>query len=86
MSGVVQAYGYSVEEGVAVFAVTDYQVVFFMSRLPDVTDKRIRVSEPVWWDQANPSAKACWLRFMELAAQRHPGSTWFAACSADNGA
>ena len=71
------------EEEVAVFAVTDYKVAFFMSRSPDVTDKRIRISEPVWWDQANPSAKAYWLRFMQLAAQRHSGTTELAACMAD---
>ncbi|CAL5229058.1 g12307 [Coccomyxa viridis] len=67
----LQAYCYSVEEEVAVFAVTDYRVAFFMSRSPDVMDKRIRISDPVWWDQAKPSAKAYWLRFMRLAAERH---------------
>ena len=79
----MHAYGYSVEEEVAVFVVTDYKVTFFMSRSPDVTDKRIRISEPVWWDQANPSARAYWLSFMQLAAQRHPGSNWLAACLVD---
>ena len=64
------------EEEVAVFAVTDYRVAFFMSRSPDVMDKRIRISDPVWWDQAKPSAKAYWLRFMRLAAERHSGSIW----------
>ena len=73
------------EEEVAVFAVADYEVAFFMSRSRDVTDKVIRVSEPVWWNQANPSAKAYWLGFAALAAQRHSGNTWPAACLADNG-
>lgn len=81
----MQAYSYSVEEEVALFVVTDYKVAFFMSRSPDVTDKQIRVSEPVWWDQANPSAKAYWLRFMQLAAQRHSGSPLLAACMAHYG-
>ena len=75
----MQAFGYMVEEEVAVAAVTNYEVTLFMQRPADVTDKAIYISEPVWYDQARPSARASWLFFMQEAQRRYPGtiSSWY---------
>ena len=48
---------------------TSYDVTIFMRRQPDVRDKRILVSEPVWWNQRRPCPRICWLHMLELAAE-----------------
>ena len=60
----------------AVAAVTNYEVTLFIQRPADVTDKAIYISEPVWFDQSQPSARACWLYFMHEAQRRYPGTSW----------
>ncbi len=57
--GMVQAFGCAVEEEVAVAAVTNYMVTLFIKRPMDVRDKKLYVSDPVWFDQTQPPAKAC---------------------------
>ncbi|CAL5219891.1 g1815 [Coccomyxa viridis] len=70
LPGLQQAHGYACHEGVALFAVYSYEVVIFGAR-SSVDDKRIKLSDPVWLDRQNPSAKSLWLRFMQLSAERH---------------
>ncbi len=70
----VQVFGYAVEEEVALAAVTNYLVTLFIRRSMDVKDKTIYVSDPVWFDQTQPPAKACWLNFMHEAQLCHPGA------------
>ncbi len=79
----VQAHGYACHEGVALFAVYSYEVVIFGAR-SSVDDKRIKLSDPVWLDRQNPSAKSLWLRFMQLSAERHQGRTRSIPSSARN--
>ena len=69
----MQAFGCAVEEEVAVAAVTNYTVTLFMKRSMDVRNKTIYVSDPVWFDQTQPPAKACWLNFLHEAQLCHPG-------------
>ncbi len=73
MGMVVQVFACTVEEEVAVAAVTSYEVTFFVKRSMDVTEKKIWVSDPVWFDQTQPSARACWLNFMREAHLTYPG-------------
>ena len=52
----------------------DYMVTLFIKRSMDVGDKTIYVSDPIWFDQSQPSARACWLNFMQEAKLCHLGA------------
>ena len=73
-----QVFACAVEEEVAVAAVTSYEVTLFIKRSMDITEKKIWVSDPVWYDETWPSARACWLNFMQQAHLTYPGG---ALCS-----
>ncbi len=72
-------FSYMVEE-VAVAAVTNHEVILFLHRPADVSDKAISISEPVWFDQRQTSARGSWLFIMWEAQRRHPGTIWSRAC------
>ncbi|CAL5225154.1 g7934 [Coccomyxa viridis] len=73
MPGLQQAWGYAVKEQVALVAVTTYKFTIYMMRAPlQYGPKALLISDPIWWNQQNPSARACMLHFMSLAHERFP--------------
>jgi hypothetical protein len=51
------------------FIISNYHVTVFLKRSEDVQDKRLWASQPVWWDQEQPSARSCWLWALHEATQ-----------------
>ena len=80
MCGTVQAFALAVEEGVSLAAVTSYMVTFFIMRA-NVSNKHIYVSDPVWFNETGPSARACWYTFMAMAQDKRSGAS---SCSPVN--
>ena len=68
----LQAYGDAVLDEAPIFFLTNYQVTVFLKRSADVMDKRIWASDPIWFDQTNPPARACWVHGLRLAEQMEP--------------
>ncbi len=53
---------------------TTYKFTIYMMRAPlQYGPKALLISDPIWWNQQNPSARACMLHFMSLAHERFPG-------------
>ena len=48
---------------------TNYHVTFFFRRSSNVLDKRLWASPAVWWDQAEPPARVCWLHALQQAQE-----------------
>ena len=65
----LQAYGDAVIDEAPMFIISNYHVTVFLKRSEDVQDKRLWASQPVWWDQQQPSARSCWLWALHEATQ-----------------
>ncbi len=66
----LQAYGDAVIDEAPMFIISNYHVTVFLKRSEDVQDKRLWASQPVWWDQQQPSARSCWLWALHEATQK----------------
>lgn len=49
--------------------ISNYYVTVFLKRNEHVHDKRLWASQPVWWDQQQPTARSCWLWALHEATQ-----------------
>ena len=68
----MQVYGDAVVDEAPLLILSNYLVTIFLKRSQHCWDKRLWASEPIWWDQTQPSARACWLHAFQLAAQMAP--------------
>lgn len=57
----LQAYGDAVMDEAPMLFLSTYHVSIFLKRSPDVQDKRLWASTPIWWDQRDPPARVCWV-------------------------
>ena len=48
---------------------TNYHVTVFLKRSEDVQDKRLWASEPIWYDQTDPPARASWVHGLQQAKE-----------------
>ena len=48
---------------------TNYHVTIFLKRSDNVQDKRLWASEPVWFDQTEPPARASWVHGLQQAQE-----------------
>ncbi|KAK9817326.1 hypothetical protein WJX74_005231 [Apatococcus lobatus] len=62
-----QVYGDAVMDEAPLLVLSNYDCTVFQKRSPNVMDKRLWASEPVWWDSQRPSARACWLQAFQTA-------------------
>ena len=69
---VVQAFGDAVLDEAPGMIVSNYACTIFLVRSIDVHDKRLWVSPPVWWNDTEVPARACWLSFLNEMEQRIP--------------
>ncbi len=70
----MQAFALAVEEQVTHVALSSYELTIFIKRSLDITEKIIYISDPVWANQEQPSAKAYWLTFVLDAQRTLPGT------------
>lgn len=57
----LQAYGDAVIDEALMLITSTYPVTVSLKRSEIVQDKRLWASQPVWWDQEEPSARCCWV-------------------------
>lgn len=62
-----QAYGDAVFDEAPLLVITNYRVTVFLKRSPDVKDKRLWASEPIWLDDTSPPPRVSWLHGLQLA-------------------
>ena len=48
---------------------TNYHVTIILKRSDNVQDKRLWASEPVWFDQTDPPARASWVHSLQQAEE-----------------
>lgn len=48
---------------------TNYHVTVFLKRSENVQDKRLWASEPIWFDQTDPPARASWVHGLQQAEE-----------------
>ena len=65
----MQAYGDAILDEAPLLVLTNYHATVFLRRSGDVRDARLRASEPVWIDQTDPPARACWLHALCQAGE-----------------
>lgn len=66
----LQAYGDAVVEEAPLFAISNYEVMFFCHRnFTDVRDKRIWASPPIAWNSVSLPPRAAWLHFLAVAQE-----------------
>ena len=65
----LQVYGDGVMDEAPLLILTNYHVTFFLRRSGNVLDKRLWASPAVWWDQAEPPARVCWLYALQQAQE-----------------
>jgi len=65
----LQVYGDAVLDEAPLLILTNYYVTIFLKRSEDVLDKRLWASEPIWFDQTDPSARASWLHGLQQAEE-----------------
>ena len=63
----LQAYGDAIIDEAPLLFVSNYHCTVFLKRSEHVHNKQLWASEPIWWDQQQPSARSCWLRFLQVA-------------------
>ena len=66
---VLQVYGDAVMDEAPLLILTNYHVTIFLKRSDNVQDKRLWASEPVWFDQTDPPARASWVHGLQQAEE-----------------
>jgi len=65
----LQVYGDAVMDEAPLLILTNYHVTVFLKRSGNVLDKRLWASEPIWFDQTDPPARASWLHALQQAEE-----------------
>ena len=66
---VLQVYGDAVMDEAPLLILTNYHVTVFLKRSDNVQDKRLWASEPIWFDQKDPPARASWVHGLQQAGE-----------------
>ena len=61
----LQVYGDGVMDEGLLLILTNYHATSDLRRSGNVLDKRLWASPAVWWDQAEPPARVCWLHALQ---------------------
>ncbi len=69
MPACLQVYGDAIIDEAPLLFVSNYHVTVFLKRSEHVQNKQLWASEPIWWNRQHPSARSCWLRFLQVAKE-----------------
>ena len=68
----LQVYGDGVMDEGLLLILTNYHATSDLRRSGNVLDKRLWASPAVWWDQAEPPARVCWLHALQQTQELQP--------------